>query len=207
PGRDEVNAEWQRRREFDMESALTKHRRTFDEYSEPQKRLLRFAGMDPDHVVLRWGNFDKTVMLPSTVYEPDDSGRYEPNESGRSYRLRPGVRSIWMRNFPMKGDVKAFFQIPDRPEAAEMVQGTGASIVEGSSQTTNSWGLRGPEPDTQAAWRGIVLGDSYMQGLFVGDDQTPTECLKRDLRKRFGRSGEARHAGHLGQCPERDYYA
>ena len=51
--------------------------------------------MDPDHVLLRWGNFDKTVMLPSTVFEPDDSGR--------SYRFRPGVRSIWIRNFPMKG--------------------------------------------------------------------------------------------------------
>ena len=40
-----------------------------------------------------------------------------------------------------------------------------AQIVDGSTQTTNSWGLRGPEPDMRAAWRGIVLGDSYMQGL------------------------------------------
>jgi hypothetical protein len=207
PGRDEIDADWKRRRLFDMESALAKHRRTFDEYSEPQKRLLRFAGMDPDHVVLRWGNFDKTVMLPATVYEPDESGRYEPNESGRSYRLRPRVRSIWVRNFPMKGDVKAFFQVPDRPEAAEMVQGTGASIVEGSAQTTNSWGLRGPEPDTQAAWRGIVLGDSYMQGLFVADDQTPTECLKRDLRNRLRGSVEILNTGHLGYSPEQYYYS
>ena len=154
--------------------------------------------MDPEHVVLRWGNFDKTVMLPSTVFEPD--------ESGRSYRFRPGVRSIWVRNFPMKGDVKAYFQVPDDPEAAELVKGTGAAIVEGSTQTTNSWGLRGPEPDTQAAWRGIVLGDSYMQGLFVGDDQTPTECLKRDLRKRLGGTVEILNTGHLGYSPEQYYY-
>ena len=80
-------------------------------------------------------------------------------------------------------------------------------IVEGSVQTTNSWGLRGPEPDTQARWRGIVLGDSYMQGLFVGDDQTPTECLKRDLRKRLGGSVEVLNTGHLGYSPEQYYYS
>jgi hypothetical protein len=199
PRRDEIDADWLRRRHFDVESASDKHRKTFDEYSEAQQRLLRFAGMDPDHVVLRWGNFDKTVMLPSTVYESDDSGR--------SYRLRPGVRSIWLRNFPMKGDVKAFFQVPDRPEAAELVKGTGASIVEGSAQMTNSWGLRGPEPDTQANWRGIVLGDSYMQGLFVADEQTPTECLKRDLRQRLGGSVEILNTGHLGYSPEQYYYS
>jgi hypothetical protein len=199
PGRDEIDADWLRRRRFDMESAADKHRKTFQEYNQAQQRLLRYAGMDPDHVVLRWGNFDKTVILPSTVYDPDDSGR--------SYRLRPGVRSIWVRNFPMKGDVKAFFQVLDRPEAAEMVKGTGASIVEGSVQTTNSWGLRGPEPDTQATWRGIVLGDSYMQGLFVADDQTPTECLKRDLQKRLGGTAEVLNTGHLGYSPEQYYYA
>ena len=58
----------------------------------------------------------------------------------------------------MKGDVKAFFQVPDSPEAAELVKGTGALLVEGSAQTTNSWGLRGPEPDTDTQWRGIVAG-------------------------------------------------
>ena len=31
--------------------------------------------------------------------------------------------------------------------------------VETSRQTTNSWGLRGPEPDRNAPLRGIVLGD------------------------------------------------
>jgi hypothetical protein len=199
PEREEINADWQRRRVFDMQSASAKHRKSFGEYSEAQQRLLTFAGMDPDHVVLRWGNFDKTVMLPSTVYEPD--------ESGRSYRLKPGVRSIWVRNFPMKGDMKAFFQVLDTPEVPELVKGTGASIVEGSVQTTNSWGLRGPEPDPHAVWRGIVLGDSYMQGLFVGDDQTPTECLKRDLVKRLGGSVEILNTGHLGYSPEQYYYA
>ncbi len=138
-------------------------------------------------------------MLPSTIFESD--------ESGRSYRFRPHVRSIWVRNFPARGNVKAYFQIPDTPETAEIVKGTGAVIVEGSSQLTSSWGLRGPEPDTDARFRGIVLGDSYMQGLFVGDDQTPVECLKRDLKKRLGASVEVLNTGHLGYSPEQYYYS
>ncbi len=199
PDRAEIDADWKRRRLFDVQSAHARFRRTFADYNEAQKRLLEFAGMDPDHVLLRWGNFDKTVMLASTVFEADDSGR--------SYKLRPGVRSIWIRSFQKRGDVKEYIQIPDRPETAELVKKAGAVIVDGSAQTTNSWGLRGPEPDTKATWRGIVLGDSYMQGLFVGDDQTPTECLKRDLRKRLGGTVEVLNTGHLGYSPEQYYYS
>jgi hypothetical protein len=199
PDRDEIDADWRRRRLFDVQSAQARHRHAYVEYNEKQRRLLQFAGMDPDHVILRWGNFDKTVMLPSAVYEPDDTGR--------SYRFRPGVRSIWIRSFQRRGDVKEFIQVPDRPEAAELVKDAGAVIIDGSAQTTNSWGLRGPEPDTRATWRGIVLGDSYMQGLFVGDDQTPTECLKRDLRKRLGGSVEILNTGHLGYSPEQYYFS
>ena len=172
---------------------------TFAEYPPPMQRLLRFAGLDPEHALVRWGNFDRTVLLPSTVFEPD--------ETGRSYRFRPNMRSIWVRNFPVKGPVKAYFQVPDTPELAELVEGTGAQIVDGSTQTTNSWGLRGPEPDLTATWRGIVLGDSYMQGLFVGDDETPAECLKRDLKERLEAPVEILNTGHLGYSPEQYYYS
>ena len=89
---------------------------TFNEYDEARQRLLRFAGMDPEHVLLRWGNFDRTVMLPSTVFEAD--------ESGRSYRFRPNVRSIWIYNFPAKGAVKAYLQLPDTPDTPKIVEGT-----------------------------------------------------------------------------------
>ncbi len=102
--------------------------------------------------------------------------------------------------------MKAYFQVLDTPEVPEVVKGTGAQIVEGSIQTTNSWGLRGPEPDRSAAWQGIVLGDSYMQGLFVDDDQTPVECLKRDLTERLGEPVEILNTGHLGYSPEQYYY-
>jgi hypothetical protein len=198
PDHREIEADWQRRRFFDVASARSSLRGTFAEYPAAMQRVLRFAGLDPGHALVRWGNFDRTVLLPGTVFEPDDSGR--------SYRFRPNMRSIWVRNFPIKGPVKAYFQVPDTPEVPGLVKGTGALVVEGSVQTTNSWGLRGPEPNLRASWRGIVLGDSYMQGLFVGDQETPTECLKREMRSRLQAPVEILNTGHLGYSPEQYYY-
>ena len=45
-----------------------------------------------------------------------------------------------------------------------------------------------------------------MQGLFVGDQETPVECLKRDLKKRLGAPVEILNTGHLGYSPEQYYY-
>jgi len=196
--RAEIDADWQRKRLFDIEQSRGTLAATYAEYPPAMQRLLRFAGLDPDHALVRWGNFDRTVLLPSAVFEAD--------RTGRSYRFRPNMRSIWIRNFPVRGPVKAYFPVPDLPELSDLVKGTGAQIVEGSNQTTNSWGLRGPEPDLGARWRGIVLGDSYMQGLFVGDRETPSECLKRDLTARLGAPVEILNTGHLGYSPEQYYY-
>jgi hypothetical protein len=199
PDRGEIDEDWQRKRLFDIEQSSGKLAGTFAEYSPPQQALLRFAGLDPEHALVRWGNFDRTVLLPATVFEAD--------ESGRSYRFRPNTRSIWVRNFPVKGPMKAYFQAPDKPELAGLVNGTGTQIVQGSTQTINSWGLRGPETNLTTTYRGIVVGDSYMQGLFVADDETPTECLKRDLRDRLDASVEILNTGHLGYSPEQYYYS
>ena len=110
------------------------------------KQLLAYAGLDPDHALLRWGNFDRTLYLPSTVFEPDDTGR--------SYRFRPETRSIWVRNMKLRGGILAYFPIPDGPGLSEVVAGTGAVVVSTSVQNTNSWGLRGPEPNTTAPCAG-----------------------------------------------------
>ena len=96
--------------------------------------------------------------------------------------------------------------MPDKPELSEVVVGTGAYILPGSTQTTNSWGCRGPEPDLNAPLRGLILGDSYMQGLFIGDDETPTECLRRELQKHLGLSVSLLNTGHLGYSPEQIHH-
>ncbi len=86
------------------------------------------------------------------------------------------------------------------------MKGTTALRVAGSEQTTNSWGLRGPEPDPSAPVRGIVLGDSFMQGLFIGDDQTPPECLRHYLEKQLKTKVSILNTGHLGYSPEQEYF-
>ena len=198
PDREEVNADWQRRRLHDIEQTRGKLRSTYAEYDPAMRRLLDYAGLDPDHALLRWGNFDRTLYLPSTVFVPDDTGR--------SYRFRPDTKSIWVRNLRLKGGILAYFPVPVGPDLDRVVAGTGALLVASSVQTTNSWGLRGPEPDTAAPLRGIILGDSYMQGLFVGDDQTPSECLKRHLSRDLKTRVEILNTGHLGYSPEQEYY-
>jgi hypothetical protein len=198
PAHGEIEADWRSKRIFDVTSAQRSLAATFALYPPAMQRLLRFAELDPDHALVRWGNFDRTVLLPGKIFEAD--------ETGRSYRFRPNVRSIWIRNFPVKGQMKAYFQVLDVPEVADLLKGTGAQIVEGSAQTTNSWGLRGQEPNLKASWRGIVLGDSYMQGLFVGDQETPSEYLKRELKSRLQAPVEILNTGHLGYSPEQYYY-
>ena len=198
PDRSEIDAEWARYRQQGIVDSLREFPKVFAEIDPPLQRLMKYAGNDPETGIVRWGNFSQTLLLPSTVFLPDDTGR--------SYRLRPNTRSVWLRNLTIQRIPLTFFLVPDGPDLGEAMRGTTAVLVEGSVQTTNSWGLRGPEPDTEAPLRGIVLGDSYMQGLFVGDDQTPSECLKRHLSRNLKARVEVLNAGHLGYSPEQEYY-
>src|SRR4029079_5148878 len=95
----------------------------------PMRRLLDYAGLDPGHALLRWGNFDRTLYLPSTVFEPDDTGR--------SYRFRPSTRSIWIRNLKLKGGILAYFPIPVGPGLAEATGRHRAALAENSVDTTS----------------------------------------------------------------------
>jgi hypothetical protein len=196
--RAEIDEEWRRSR---VRGIAESHQALVREYRrlEPAYQgLLRYAGLDPDHGLLRWGNFDRTLLLPSSVFEPDDTGR--------AYRLRPCVESIWLRQVTIQG-VLPFFLVRDRPDLHAVIRGTTAIPVEQSRQSTNTWGLRGPEPDPGAPLRGIVLGDSFMQGLFVGDDETPPECLKRRLETEIKTKASVLNTGHLGYSPEQFYYS
>jgi hypothetical protein len=198
PARDEIDADWRRRRLFDIEQSRKKLRSDYDNYNPAIQKLLRFAGLDPDHALLRWGNFDRTLLLPATLFEPDDRGR--------SYRMKPHTQAVWIRNLAMREGSFPFFMVPDALGLASVLEETRAEIIPNSRQTTNSWGLRGPEPDLSATLRGIVLGDSFMQGLFVGDEETAPECVRHYLEERLKERVAILNTGHLGYSPEQYYY-
>jgi lysophospholipase L1-like esterase len=197
--RREIDESWRDFRRREIELLRPRVERYFAESDPNLQRLMRYAGMDPEHGLLRWGNFNWTLLLSSKVFEPDDDGR--------SYRLRPGVRSIWLRDLAMSAGAAAFYLVPDGPGLAEAIRGTSASPVAASRQTANSWGLRGAEPDLDAPLRGIVLGDSFMQGMFIGDDETPPECLRRHLQRQLKTRVSILNTGVMGYSPEQYYYS
>jgi hypothetical protein len=198
PERAEIAAEWDRYRRQGVRDTEREFRKVFSEMDPPLQKLMRYAGNDPETGLLRWGNLTQTLLLPSKVFTDDDTGR--------SYRLRPSVRSVWLRNIIIQKIPLTFFLVPDGPGLKAAMSGTSAVIVEGAAQTTNSWGLRGPEPNPSALLRGIVLGDSYIQGLFVGDEETPSECLRRELQGHFKKSVSLLNTGHLGYSPEQEFH-
>jgi hypothetical protein len=198
PDRKEIDALWKMQREHDIELSRESLRQLFPDNSLAYQKLVRFAGMAPENALIRWGNFNRVVLLPSTVFEADDTGR--------SYRLRPHVNSVWLRMVGGNVSDLGFFLVPNAPELYEAIKGTGALIVNGSEQSTNSWGCRGPEFDTSAPLRGIVLGDSFMQGFFVGDTETPSACLERELQHLLQTKVAILNTGHIGYSTEQYYY-
>ena len=154
--------------------------------------FLRTAGLDAKSAVIRWGNVDRSIVLSSAVFEPDDD---------RSYTLKPHVRSIWVIGLSFRY-VLAMFLIPDTPEARAAAVRAGGRVVPTSVQTTNSWGCRGPEPDTTAAVRVMVLGDSMMQGPLVGDSDTPPARLQAHLSKVLAAPVSVLNTGHIGYSVE-----
>ena len=128
---------------------------------------------------MRWGNYDMSLVMSGEVFA--------------AARFRPSIRATPRGALdldPADGlldMVGCMFQLPDTPEVRRLAGPAGAEIIPGPTQTTNSWGCRGPEPNTDAPVRGIVLGDSFMQGYLVGDDQTPPEQLGSHARPSSGR--------------------
>jgi hypothetical protein len=195
--RPEIDADWRQKRELGVDRTRAAFRRLFPTIKPGMQSLMRAAGMSPDEALVRWGNYDRTLMLSSKVFLPDDHGR--------SYRLRPNMGSFWLREVTLPEAPGGLFLVPDTPEVRRAVQDTGSIIVPESRQTTNSWGCRGPEPDLGAPVRVLVLGDSFMQGMFIGDDDTPPACLGRYLQGAWGLPVSVLNTGHLGYSPEQYY--
>jgi hypothetical protein len=193
PDRAEVDAARGLARQETQRRTLASLTRFYDRTSPAMRRLFRAAGMDPQSCLIGVGRADDGFVLSPKVYAPD--GR-------RSYRLRPHVTSVWLRQITLLDGPLGLFLVPDTPEVREAAAEEGAVVVESSRQTTNSWGLRGPEPDPKAEVRGIVLGDSFMQGMFIGDDHTPPLDLERALESTWGRDVSVLNTGHIGYAPE-----
>ncbi len=196
--RAEIDESWRDFRRLGIELTRRRIEQFYAECNPAGQRLLRYAGMDPQHGLLRWANYNWTILLSSKVFEVDDHGR--------SYRFRPSTRSIWLTKVPINSGLLTFFIVPDGPGLAEVIKGTPIVALESSRQTTNSWGLRGPEPELDAPLRGLILGDSFMQGMFIGDDETPPEALRRYLASWFKTRVSILNTGVLGYSPEQYYY-
>lgn len=198
PDRAEIDAYWSDRRARREVLTREKYRGLFARLTPERRAFLRFAGMGPDDAVIRWGNYDMTFVLSSKVFARDDE---------RQYRLLPGVRSVCIRQMSVFDMDTCQFIVPMAPEILRAAEAAGATVVGGTEQSTNSWGCRGPEPDTEAPVRGLILGDSFMQGYFVGDDDTPPMCLRRSLEEILGERVSILNTGVLGYEPEHEYYA
>jgi hypothetical protein len=198
PDRGEVDALWRLKRRRGVEQTR-KVLADFYRHADPAMRhLFDVAGMSPDKGLVRWGRDDAAFLISSKVFEPDDRGR--------SYRMRPETRSVWLRRITLHDGPFGLFQVPHTPEVRAAAVAAGAVVDEGSAQRTNSWGCRGPEPDPNAAVRGVVLGDSFMQAMFNGEGDTPALGLERFLREAWGVPVSVLNSGHIGYSPEQYFY-
>ena len=199
PGRESAEAEWRIKRAEGVERTAATYRAYFETQATPAwRKILAASGMAPGEVLLRWANYDWTVVLSPRVFRADDSGR--------AYRMQANTRAFWTRNHSLPGGLASFFFLPDIAEVHSALVEAEEGILPESYQSTNSWGCRGPEPDPRATARVLVVGDSFMQGLFVADDQTPPECLARVLRESWGVPVSVLNTGHIGYSPEQYYY-
>jgi hypothetical protein len=195
PSRADIDADWTARRALGIERTRATYRDFFEhDASAGLQRILRTAQMAPDEVLLRWANIDWTIILSPRVFEADDLGR--------AYRMRPRVRSFWLRDHTLTRGLTSFFFLPDTPAVRAAVAEAEAVVMPESYQTTNAWGCRGPEPDPAAPVRVLVLGDSFMQGLFIPDDETPAEHLGRFLATSLSQPVSVLNTGHIGYSPE-----
>ncbi len=199
PAPAEIEAQWRVRRQHGIAQTLKSLTGFYNATTEEMRELFRVAAMDPEHALIRYGRADQAFVISPQVFERD--------ENGRSYRFRPSTRSIWLRQITIRGGPFAMFQVLDTPGHRAAASRAGAIVDEGSVQNTNSWGLRGAEPDPSAAVRGIVLGDSFMQGMFNGDGDTPPVDLERYLQAAWKVPVSILNTGHIGYSPEQYYYA
>jgi hypothetical protein len=190
--------EWAIKRSRKVDLAVRSLVSFLDDSPLETRKLFDVAGFAPGSALHRWGRGDQVFMFSSRVFEEDTQGR--------SYRFKPNTRSVWLSQLTMQGGPHGLLLIPDRPDVREQAAKAGGVVVKGSEQKTNSWGLRGPEPNLDAKVRVMVLGDSFMQGMFIGDDVTPSAQLERYLAQKWKTPVSVLNTGHVGYSPEQYYH-
>jgi hypothetical protein len=159
-------------------------RREFAAAPDRTRAALVALGMDPDHAVVSEANRFRVVGFSRDVCQADPI---------RGHRLRANTRSAWYELPPYRWIAGA-----DVPTVAAAVAAAGGRRIGGSEQSTNSWGCRGPEPDPAARLRVLVIGDSFMQGILIGDRDTPPARLAAAL----GPGAAVLNTGVYGYGPE-----
>ncbi len=108
PNRARVDAEWRLRRQHEVEQTHEVLTRFYDNTTEEMRELFRVAAMDPEHGLIRWGRGAEAFLISPQVFEPD--------EHGRSYRMRPDTRSVWLRQITLHHGPFGMFQVLDTPK-------------------------------------------------------------------------------------------
>jgi hypothetical protein len=199
PDRSEIEEKNRRIRERTVERTFESLSNFYEETSPEIRKMFQVAGMDPAHALIGSGRRTDGFLISPQVFAKDDHGR--------SYRLLPNRKSVWLRQVTLHKGPFGLFLVPDNPEMRAAAIQAGAIVDEPSIQTTNSWGLRGPEPDPNAPHRGIVLGDSFMMGMFNGDQDTPPYRLQLALESLWGKPVSILNTGHIGYAPEQYYHS
>ena len=60
PDRSEIDAEWARYRQQGIVDTLREFQKVYAEIDPPLRRLMKYAGNDPETGILRWGNYSRT---------------------------------------------------------------------------------------------------------------------------------------------------
>ena len=121
--------------------------------------------------------FARTVLSAGGGKERDEASQYMEHDPQRGWRHRPGARAIYRR----------------REYTTEMA--------------INTRGLRGAERDYAApprTLRVLALGDSFVEGYTVPEDQTVTQALEATLRAK-GCPAEVLNAGHAAYSTDQEY--
>ena len=119
---------------------------------------------------------NRTLLLPSTVFEADDTGR--------SYRFRPCTDSIWLRQITIRAASSCSSWFPIGRTWPRRSRDVGDPRRSDRGRRPIRGACAAPSPTSTHRCAGSSSATRSCKGMFIGDDETPPECLRRDLENR-----------------------